>query len=643
MSDQRVRGLVFFFLIGLLFPVASGAQGRGGGRGRGRGGPPPPPPSYTNWSQYGGSASSDQYTPLDIVNRSNVGDLEVVWTYPTGGNSTFSPIVVDGVMYTSAQGAIVALNAETGQEIWKTEGYNAGARGFNYWESDDRSDRRLVFLSGGMLTALNAENGELITSFGESGQVDVRIGVDGEPSTTRGTTSNPGRIFEDIFIMPLPASGASYDSDPADIHAFSVITGEPVWEFHTVPRPGEYGADTWPAEWLENGGGVHNWSEMTVDEKYGIAFIPTGTARYDFYGGNRHGNNLFANSLLALDARTGERLWHYQIVHHDLWDYDLPNAPKLLTINRNGQDIDVVAQATKHGFLFVFDRQTGEPIFPIEERPVPQSDIPGEQTSPTQPFPTLPPFAHQSFTVDDINPYLPEEDQTELRELLQTYRNEGLFTPPSFQGSISVPGHNGGANWGSVAANPADGTVFVVTKEIPTVLRLTEPGAGGRGGRGGAPAPPQDESFTRYNSPVAFMTRTNGLPALAPPWSHLTAYDLNEGKIRWQIPNGGAAGYPDDVGASGTRGGPLVTGGGLLFVGTPADRKVRAYDVENGEVLWEDDVFGSPGGVPASWEIGGRQYIAFPVGDGNGGSFAIRGGPLPPPAPGQLRVYALPR
>jgi glucose dehydrogenase len=646
-SQPVTRGLVFLFLVGALIPVPLGAQGRGG-RGRGgRGGAPAEPPSYTNWEHYGGSASSNQYSPLDIVNRSNVAGLEVVWTLPTGGNSTFSPIVIDGVMYTSVQGGILALDAGTGQEVWRNDDFGAGARGFNYWESDDGSDRRLVFLSGGMLTALDAGNGELITSFGENGQVDVRIGVDGEPSTTRGTTSNPGRIFEDIFIMPLPASGASYDSDPADIHAFSVITGEPVWEFHTVPRPGEFGADTWPAEWLENGGGVHNWSEMTVDEENGIAFIPTGTARYDFYGGNRHGDNLFANTLLALDARTGERIWHYQIIHHDLWDYDLPNAPKLLTIDRDGEEVDVVAQATKHGFLFVFERLTGEPIWPIEERPVPQSDVPGEQTSPTQPFPTAPPpFAHQSFVVEDINPFLPPDDQAEVRELLRTYRNEGLFTPPSFEGSISVPGHNGGANWGSVAANPEDGTVFVVTKEIPTVLRLTEPGAGGRGGRGGrggAAPPPEDESFTRYNSPVAFMTRTNGLPALAPPWSHLTAYDLNEGTIRWQTANGGAAGYPDDVGASGTRGGPMVTAGGLLFVGTPADRKIRAYDVDNGEVLWEDDVFGSPGGVPASWEIGGRQFIAFPVADGNGGSFSIRGGPLPPPGPGQLRVYALPR
>ena len=636
---MTTRRLLFLVLVGLFVSAPAFGQGRGG-RG-GRGGAPAAPPTYTNWSQYGGSASSNQYTPLDIVNRSNVADLEVVWTYPTGGNSTFSPLVVDGVMYTSAQGAIVALDAASGVEMWKNTDFSAAARGFNYWESDDRSDRRLMFLSGGMLTALDARTGEIVTSFGENGRVDVRIGADRDISELRGQTSNPGRIFEDVFIIPLPASGANYDSAPADVHAFNVVTGEIEWVFHTVPRRGEFGADTWPAESLATAGGVHNWSEMTVDEEYGIAFIPTGTARYDFYGGNRHGDNLFANSLLALDARTGERLWHFQTIHHDLWDYDLPTAPKLLTIRRNGEDVDVVAQPSKHGFLFVFERRTGEPIWPIEERPVPQSDIPGEQTSPTQPYPTAPPpFARQSFTVDDINPYLPESDQEELREILRTHRNEGLFTPPSFEGTIQMPGHNGGANWGSVAANPEEGTVFVVTKELPTVLRIVEPGAGGRGG---AAPPAEDEGFTRYTAPYSFMTRTDGLVAVDPPWSQLTAYDLDEGTIRWQIPNGDAAGYPEGAGSQGTRGGPLVTGGGLLFVGTTADRKIRAYDVDNGEVLWEAGVFGAPGGVPASWEIGGRQYIAFPVADGNGGSFAIRGGPLPAAGPGQIRVFALPR
>ena len=260
--------------------------------------------------------------------------------------------------------------------------------------------------------------------------------------------------------------------------------------FHSIPHPGEFGYDTWPEGAYKKAGGVHNWSEFTVDEQHGIAFIPFGTARFDFYGGDRVGNNLFANSLVALDARTGKRLWHYQLVHHDLWDYDLPQAPKLLTLRQNGRNIDVVAQATKFGFIFVFERKTGKPVFPIEERPVPQSDVPGEVSSPTQPFPTkVPPFARQSFTEKDINPYLPEAEKERLRQLLRSVRNEGLFTPPSLEGSIQLPGHNGGANWGSTAVDPTKGELYVVAKNMPTLMRLVlsneEPTAGGALGGGG--------------------------------------------------------------------------------------------------------------------------------------------------------------
>jgi quinoprotein glucose dehydrogenase len=353
----------------------------------------------------------------------------------------------------------------------------------NYWESQDRSDRRLVFINGGFIKEINAQTGETIMTFGNSGRVDPTAESDrivGRPG------GNPGRIYKDTIIVSLPASGASYDATPGDVRAYDVRTGKLKWTFHSVPQPGEFGADTWPAEALRaNAGGVHNWSEFTVDEENGIAFVPFGTARYDFYGGNRKGNDLFANSLVALDSNTGKRLWHRQFVHHDLWDYDLPAAPKLLTVRHNGQNVDIVAQPTKHGFLFVLDRKTGEPLWPIEERPVPQSDVPGEFTSPTQPFPTLPrPFARQSFTEKDINPFLTPEQKTAALERLRNGRNEGLFTPPSMRGTIELPGHNGGANWGSSAVDPAKGTMYIVSKELPTFLRISEPGAG-RGGRGG--------------------------------------------------------------------------------------------------------------------------------------------------------------
>ena len=328
------------------------------------------------------------------------------------------------------------------------------ARGINYWESADRSDRRLLYLNAGNLTAINAQNGETIPSFGTNGRVDLRVALWREARNPL-QTSNPGRIFENLMIISLPAQGAGYESTPADVQAYDVRTGKIVWVFHSIPHPGEFGYDTWPEGAYKKAGGVHNWSELTVDAQNGIAFIPFGTARFDFYGGDRPGNNLFANSLVALDARTGKRLWHQQLVHHDLWDYDLPQAPKLLTLRQNGRNIDVVAQATKFGFIFVFDRKTGQPIFPIEERPVPQSDVPGEKSSPTQPFPTKPaPFARQSFTEKDINPYLPEAEKEMLRQRLRSVRNEGLFTPPSLEGSIQLPGHNGGANWGSSAVDP---------------------------------------------------------------------------------------------------------------------------------------------------------------------------------------------
>jgi glucose dehydrogenase len=513
-----------------------------------------------------------------------------------------------------------------------------------------------------MMSAINAETGEPVTSFGDNGKVDIRTGFEeGRAPGRTLQTSNPGRVFEDLIIYSLPAGGASYNSSPADIHAYNIITGDLEWVFHTVPRAGEFGADTWPASGLDGYGGVHNWSESTVDVELGIVYIPTGTARFDFYGGNRLGDNLFGNTLLALDARTGERIWHFQTIHHDLWDLDIPQAPKLLTVNHDGREIKAVAQATKQGLLFVFNRETGEPLWPIEERPVPASDVPGEEASPTQPIPTLPPpFARTSFTVDDINPYLPAAEREALREnLTNVWRNEGLYTPPSLQGTISMPGHNGGTNWGGSAVDPENGRFFVVSKELPTLDVLFEPGAGGRGGRGGgrgagaggrggaAPAqeiPGAGRDFVAYTSPVNFMQQpTNGLSAIGPPWSQLTAYDLNTGEIIWQVPNGGVYAFEkigiENTGAVAPRGGPVATAGGLVFVATSSDRKFRARDADTGEVLWETNLPAGSDGVPAVYAVDGRQYVAVPVG-GNG-SFSPRL-EMPAAGPSQYLVFALP-
>jgi glucose dehydrogenase len=422
-----------------------------------------------------------------------------------------------------------------------------------------------------------------------------------------------------------------------------------------------------------------------VDEARGIAYIPFGTARFDFYGGNRIGNNLFGNSIVALDARTGKRLWHFQAVHHDLWDYDFPQAPKLLTVRHDGRNVDVIAQASKQGYIYVLDRVTGTPLWPIEEKPVPQTDAPGEVTSPTQPIPTLPPpFARQSFTEKDINPYLTPDEQASLRELLKNSRNEGVFTPPSLRGSIEMPGHNGGANWGSSAIDPTKGTFYIVSKELPTFLKLVLPGTPtGRGrGRAGAPAPGGPEGgrvagsapvaaappapapppppatpvatpgapagFVAYNSPYDFMnTFANGMSAIGPPWSQLTAYDLNTGKMLWRVPNGEMPGLPGgktEAGSYAPRGGVTATAGGLLFVGTSSDRKVRAYDQDTGKVLWAMDVPAAVEGVATVYEAGGREFVVFCVGGGRG-LFAPREGTgiAAPPGPAQYMAFALPK
>src|SRR5688500_5635991 len=337
------------------------------------------------------------------------------------------------------------------------------------------------------------------------------------------------------------ATNQEYASAPGDLRAFDVRTGALVWTFHTIPRPGEFGYDTWPKDAWKYAGGANTWGEISVDVPRGIVYFPTGSPTFDLYGGDRIGVNLFGNCLVALDARTGKRLWHQQLVHHDLWDLDIPQSAKLLTIRQNGKPRQVVAQATKQGLLFVFDRRTGQPIWPIEERKVPQTDVPGEWTSPTQPFPTKPvPFAKQTFTEKDINPYLPKETQDQLRAQVRSYRNEGLYTPPSFEGTIQMPGHNGGANFGTSAVDPDRGEFYVVHKSLPTMIRIALPapprgagpggaagarggggGGGGGGGRGNAIVTPEQKAElmaqakalvdaakggqVQFTSPVSFM------------------------------------------------------------------------------------------------------------------------------------------
>jgi quinoprotein glucose dehydrogenase len=618
-------------------------------------------PDYTTWEDFSGGAHSSQYTGLDQINKSNVTALEVVWTYPGDGAGQFTPIVVGDVMYLLSSGNVVAVDATTGNEIWSTPADGISTRGMHYWQSDDGSDRRIVYQGNGFIKEIDADTGARITSFGDNGQIDLRQAIDGgrDISNVRPlSTDNPGRIYHNLMIVPLPAQGAGYSATPGNVGAWNLLTGELQWVFHSIPHPGEFGYDTWPADaWLTHGG-VHNWSEFTVDEANSLVFVPFGTARYDFFGGDREGNDLYANSLVAIDANTGQRIWHQQLVHHDLWDFDLPQAPKLLNLTIDGESIEAVAQATKHGFLFVFDRRTGEPVYPIEERAVPQSDLPGEHSSPTQPFPTvIEPFAVQRFTAEDINPYLPEEEQENLAKVLAAARNEGLFTPPSFEGSIGMPGHNGGANWSSSAVDPINGEFYVVSKNLPVMYRAqvaaddAEPGT--FGDSGGIPTAEQiaarraeaevsmEDGVIRYNVPYEFML-IGGLTAIKPPWSHLTAYDLNTGKIKWRRADGTTPGpgFPADSGAHMPRGAPLVTAGGLLFVATASDRTLRAYDRDTGDVLWAYELPNGSEGQPASFEVDGRQYLSVNASAGKG-LFPAPTIPDPPGDPVYM-VFALP-
>ncbi len=565
---------------------------------------------HAAWRDYGGAADSAQYSSLTQVTRENVARLQVAWTYPIGENkrALFNPLVVDDLMYVIGRGnAILALAAATGREVWAyqppADTVLITSRGINYWESADRTHRHLLFASNHALRAIDARTGKPITDFGTGGSVDLRQGLDRDPRTIALVQSTtPGRVFGDLLILGS-ATNQGYGSAPGDIRAFHARTGELVWTFRTIPRTGEPGAETWPRDARQTVGGANVWSEFTVDEARGIVFAPTASAKYNFYGADRVGANLYADCLLALDARTGRRLWHYQMVHHDIWDYDPPTAPKLLTIRREGKTIDVVAQVTKQGFVWVFERETGRPIWPIEERPVPASDMPHERISPTQPFPTNPPpFARQSFTPDDLSPYLSDADRTRFREAMLAARNEGLFTPPARGGTIQMPGNNGGANWGGAAVDAARGTLVVVSKDLPCLLKLDEK------------TPVESDAAARYESAFGFMIASDGLAAIKPPWTSLTVYDLNAGTIKWRIPLGDVP----HLAAKGIKGtgthypkvGPVVTATGLIFTGT-RDKKVRAFDVENGRLLWEHELDAALEGIPAVYESGGRQYIVF--------------------------------
>jgi glucose dehydrogenase len=550
------------------------------------------------------------------------------------------------VIYTRARGnRLAAIDAATGAARWvspEIRGFTV--RGLNYWESADGKDRRLLLTALNMLRAFDASTGQPIPSFGKDGAVDLREGLDRDPKTVEQQSRLPGKIFDHLIILGS-ATNQEYASAPGDIRAFDVRSGAHVWSFRTIPRKGEFGADTWPEDARATVGGANAWAEMSVDVGRGIVYVPTGSGKYNFFGGHRRGDNLFSDSLLALDARTGTRLWHFQTVHHDIWDLDNNSAPQLTTITHDGRKVDIVATAGKTGYLYVFDRVSGAPIWPIEERPVPRtSTVPGQYLSPTQPIPTRPePFSRQSFTVADLNPYILTDDQrAQFRARILAARNDGPFTPIGFDEVVHMPGNQGGSNWGSTASSPGDGRVYVIGFNVPTIIRLLKAGetrparAGGNREEVVKDGYPTTDGFGLYPTIVK------------PPYTTLTAYDLNRGAIAWQT------GLGDDLrllplGITGTgsaatvKGGLIVTGTGLLFA-TAADRKVHVYDTSNGRELATLPLGGPTSGGPSMYEHGGRQYLLVTASPLNNlqpsGPGAV---PTPHKGPTGLIAYALPR
>ena len=435
-----------------------------------------------DWPEYNGGPDRNHYSGLNQITPENVNQLEQVWTYRSGGADTIknqtqiqcNPIIIDGVLYgVSASSQAFAVNASNGTEIWKTsftdETFAMTSRGVTYYS--DGNNKKIFFGFGHLLYALDAGTGKPVPGFGINGKVNLKEGLLHPGADEYVVYNTPGVIFEKLLITGIRVSEGS-TALPGDVRAFDVNTGKLVWTFHTIPKPGEWGSDTWPANARQNNGGANSWMGMAIDRKNEIVYVPTGSAAFDFYGGDRHGSNLFSNSLLALDARTGKRKWHYQIVHHDIWDRDLPAPPNLVSIKKNGRLIEAVAQITKQGHVFVFDRITGDPLFPIEERIVDSSSMPGEKAYGTQPIPTKPlPFTRQSFTKNDLNDLVAGKE--EILKLLDSSRTGSAYIPVTRQRTIIFPGSDGGAQWGGAAVD-ADGVMYIPAKEIPVFTSLTD-------------------------------------------------------------------------------------------------------------------------------------------------------------------------
>ncbi len=570
-------------------------------------------PTRSEWRFWAGDDGATRYSPLSQINRKNAAKLKTAWTYHSGdagerGRTTIecTPIVIDGMMYfTSPMLKAIAVDAATGKEIWRFdpfEGTDARARdvnrGVSYWESPDKADRRILYTAGKRLYALNAMTGKPIPTFGENGSVDLTKELDREALGDFGGPTSPGAVYKDLIILGSHLGEGPRAASPGHIRAYNVRTGKREWIFHTIPYPGEFGYDAWDKEAWQTVGSANVWGGFSVDEKRGLVFAGTGSATFDFYGGDRRGDNLFANSVLALDAATGKRRWHYQIVHHDLWDYDLPTAPILARVLGR----DAVLQITKQGFVFVLDRETGQLLFPVEERPVPPSEIAGEHASKTQPFPLKPPtFAAQRFEPTDISP----EARAHVMKVIADLRTGPLYTPPSRQGTIVTPGTLGGGLWGGGSFDPGSGRLFVSSQNLPSIMKIIDA--------------PKNAAYPYTHQGYTKLRDAEGYPGIKPPWGQLTAIDLNQGTIDWQVmlgehPELTARGIPK----TGTEnyGGSVATAGGVLFIAATKDLKFRAIDSKNGATLWETNLEYGGFATPATYTVKGKQYVVIAAGGG---------------------------
>lgn len=570
-----------------------------------------------DWRYYAATPEGTRYSALDQIDTSNVGDLRVAWTHATGDSMArpattieCTPIIVDGRMYiTTAQLQIRALDAATGKALWnfdpfegivmrRAKGVN---RGVTYWSDGER--RRVFSAAGDNLYCLDADSGRPVGEFADNGVLDMRTGLDREVGAFSIRHPTPPVIFEDLLILGSSATEGPGPAAPGHFRGYDVRTGERRWIFHTIPHPGEFGYETWGKENWKTNGGCNNWAGMSVDEERAMVFASTGSPTFDFYGADRPGMNLYGNSVVALDARTGERKWHFQTTHHDLWDYDNPAQPCLIRVKRGGEWTDAVAQITKTGFLFLFDRVTGEPIFEVEERRVPESEIEGEQVWPTQPFPTRPePISRQGFTEADVTDISPESRDYVLRQL-KDLRNGTLYTPPSKQGTVFFPGTLGGGLWGGCSCDPENGRLYINANNAPKFFTLIDAA--------------ENEPFPYRIAGYPYFNDQDGYPAAKPPWGELLCLDLATSEYRWRKPLGEhAALTAKGVPQTGTFnvGGAVVTRGGLLFIGATRDEKFRAFDSASGAVLWEHGLSAGGYASPCTYAVDGKQYVVIAAG-----------------------------